>query len=89
MAEEEKDIERELRIRTMVTALQRATENQTVGDAQAALGNMVALLCLSAAPQDPDRLFLETQAALSEVYLAIRAHVRSGKEPQVIPGALN
>lgn len=89
MAEEEQDPERELRIRAMVKELLGVVANKSLGDAQTALGNMVGLMCLTVAPQDPDRAFMETVAAVQEVYLAIRAHVRAGKSPDVIPGRLN
>ena len=89
MAEPEHDPERLLRVQHIVAQLQQATEHCTVGDVQMALGNMVALLCLKIYPQDPDQVFLETQSVLLEIYGAIRAHVRAGKEPEVVSRSVN
>jgi hypothetical protein len=79
MAEEEQDPERRQRIAALVIAIQRATDEQIIGDVQVALANVIALMCLSR--EDPEHLFLVTQESLSEVFRAQRQHRREGKAP--------
>jgi len=81
MAEEEQDPGRRLRIAAMVTAIQAATGEQLIGDVQVALANVVASMCLR--QEDPENLFLLTQEYLSEVFRALRQHVREGKTPDL------
>jgi hypothetical protein len=84
MAEEERDPERMLRVKTMVNAIRRATEGQTLCEVHQAMGQAIALQCHGSNPEDPDIVFFELQAVLLEMYCAVRDHIQSGKSPQEI-----
>lgn len=82
MADPERDPERELRVGSMLRKIQEATEGATIGDAQMAFSNAIALMALST--PDPEVTLLTTLEQVSEVYRGIRAHVRAGNAPQEI-----
>ncbi len=84
MAEEEKDPETRLRLESIVRELQAATSGKPLSDVQAAFANTIAIMCLSLGSEVADEYFISTQAAMAEVYLAIRGRVRQGEAPGVI-----
>ncbi len=84
MAEEEKDPERRLRLEVIVRELQAATSGKPLSDVQAAFANVVAIMCLSVGSEVADEIFISTQSAMAEVYLAMRSRVREGKSPEVV-----
>ncbi len=86
MADEEKDPERFQRVMGIVTKMREATEGHTVGDAQMAFANAIGQMCLTALPEDPDHVFLNTMASLTEVWLSMR---EAKKQAGVLPGVVN
>lgn len=87
MAEEDTDVERRQRVEAMIKVLQEATDDQIIGDVQMAFANVIGRMCLR--QEDPEGLFLLTQEVLSEVFRAMRKHVREGKTPDVISRNVN
>ncbi len=84
MAEEEQDPEKRLRLERIVLELQAATSGKLFSEVQSAFANTVAIMCLSMGVEVADEMFIATQAAMAEVYLAIRSRVRQGEAPKVI-----
>ncbi len=84
MAEEEKDPEARLRLESLVQALQAATTEKPLSEVQAAFANTISIMCLSMGHDVADEIFISTQGALVEVYLAMRNRVRSGKPAGVV-----
>ena len=65
---EEQDEDRRLRIEGMMEGIRRALNGSELQDAQTALANAVAYICLLSTDSNPDRLFLNMIDSMLEVY---------------------
>jgi len=76
MAAEEKDAERLVRVQEISDGLTAAIADKPIGDIQAAIANVLGLMCLR--QEDPEALILSTIEIISEVFRAQRYHLKHG-----------